>query len=366
MKRPNWEHGLSRYMCVSSRLIEKLQQNYFAGRDLRRSLADIDVGMAATIVAETLEADYFLTTLAERLKNGQAATGSPGDWTRATTAQFLYEVSNLAREQGDKNTVQTCWALSWAELEQIARSPTASPLLWYEDIFFDVGQELRTHGDKEAPWFLKRSLAHNLHYDEGSNASTILTDLAETYLWLNDLDHGLRIMTGLLRDDPSNVWVYNSMAVTFDRFGLAEIGQEAARRGLELVARTGDPEQMEDQLNDALDDLAQSNQRSQETRVDRQVLADLRAALTLDFDGGAHRPIAALCRELVPDLERIPLKQPPAPPDLPPPEEYVRLLQSQAERQPRQLTRNDPCWCGSGKKYKHCHLRTDQQGASRH
>jgi preprotein translocase subunit SecA len=27
-----------------------------------------------------------------------------------------------------------------------------------------------------------------------------------------------------------------------------------------------------------------------------------------------------------------------------------------------QLGRNDPCWCGSGKKYKHCHLRQDQAG----
>jgi len=26
--------------------------------------------------------------------------------------------------------------------------------------------------------------------------------------------------------------------------------------------------------------------------------------------------------------------------------------------------RNDPCWCGSGKKYKHCHQRADEEGAS--
>jgi uncharacterized protein YecA (UPF0149 family) len=25
----------------------------------------------------------------------------------------------------------------------------------------------------------------------------------------------------------------------------------------------------------------------------------------------------------------------------------------------RKLGRNDPCWCGSGKKYKHCHLDED-------
>jgi hypothetical protein len=23
--------------------------------------------------------------------------------------------------------------------------------------------------------------------------------------------------------------------------------------------------------------------------------------------------------------------------------------------------RNDPCWCGSGKKYKHCHLPADEK-----
>jgi hypothetical protein len=34
------------------------------------------------------------------------------------------------------------------------------------------------------------------------------------------------------------------------------------------------------------------------------------------------------------------------------------------ERKPSvSLGRNDPCWCGSGKKYKHCHWRSDQQDA---
>ncbi|NJM40059.1 MAG: hypothetical protein HC853_04460 [Anaerolineae bacterium] len=26
--------------------------------------------------------------------------------------------------------------------------------------------------------------------------------------------------------------------------------------------------------------------------------------------------------------------------------------------------RNEPCWCGSGKKYKHCHLKEDETKAS--
>ncbi len=40
-----------------------------------------------------------------------------------------------------------------------------------------------------------------------------------------------------------------------------------------------------------------------------------------------------------------------------------------AEKEPRPHQsrdlpgRNDPCWCGSGKKYKHCHMRSDQRAA---
>lgn len=27
----------------------------------------------------------------------------------------------------------------------------------------------------------------------------------------------------------------------------------------------------------------------------------------------------------------------------------------------RQVGRNEPCWCGSGRKYKSCHLQADQK-----
>ena len=27
----------------------------------------------------------------------------------------------------------------------------------------------------------------------------------------------------------------------------------------------------------------------------------------------------------------------------------------------RRISRNDPCWCGSGKKYKKCHMEMDQK-----
>ncbi len=38
--------------------------------------------------------------------------------------------------------------------------------------------------------------------------------------------------------------------------------------------------------------------------------------------------------------------------------------QQPAKRSSPTVGRNDPCWCGSGKKYKHCHMRTDQTGGA--
>lgn len=45
-------------------------------------------------------------------------------------------------------------------------------------------------------------------------------------------------------------------------------------------------------------------------------------------------------------------------------EQRLRVLrqvrQAQAQEKPG---RNDPCWCGSGKKYKHCHWKSDRQAS---
>lgn len=38
----------------------------------------------------------------------------------------------------------------------------------------------------------------------------------------------------------------------------------------------------------------------------------------------------------------------------------------QTVRKTNKLGRNDPCWCGSGKKYKHCHLREDEAKEKQH
>jgi len=366
MNLPYDEHAMSRYTCVTVNVIDKLQRDYFAGRDLSRSIPGFNEIEATVIVAESLEADRLLSLPPNELLDGsfEPLFGPLSDWPRAVMAELCFEVANLAREMGDRKKHRDFRALSWAVLEENLNSPVASPMLWYESIFFDVGQELRARGERRAIDFFKRSLAHDLHFHDGMNAGGALRDLVETYLWVGDPDAALEILTALLRDDPSNIWNYNLMAITFDRFGLTEIGTQATRRGLELVEATGDPENIRDQLLDSLNDMEKSEQHGREAEVDPQVLADLRDALTLDFDAGEHRPIVALCHELVPDLDRMPIMHPPEEkPDLPPPDVLMQRLGTSAPRvarQERDLGRNDPCWCGSGKKYKHCHLRSDQ------
>ncbi len=358
--QPLREHAYSRYGCVTERLIDALQQDYFAGREPGASIS-MDATAAAIIVAESLEADRLWETLPERLTRRAARvphTEGLSDWTLATLSELFLEVADFARSQGDQVRQRDYWALAWALLEEVTKSPTASPMLWYEDIYFDLGQELRIRREPEAIDFLKRALAHDLHYGEGGYADTQLRDLAETYLWLDDIDQGLAILAALLRNDPGDIWIYNAIACGFGRFGLVDLGIAGAQRGLELIEATADPQNLRDQLLRALDDFQQAEERVPEGDLDPAVLADFRAALSLDFDAGEHRPIVELCRELVPDLDQVPVKSSPAKPDLPPPERWAR----RQERPPTRvkLGRNDPCWCGSGKKYKHCHWRSDR------
>jgi preprotein translocase subunit SecA len=50
----------------------------------------------------------------------------------------------------------------------------------------------------------------------------------------------------------------------------------------------------------------------------------------------------------------------------PPPPQAAAAPQATVKRERPKLGRNDPCYCGSGKKYKNCHYREDQAAASPH
>jgi preprotein translocase subunit SecA len=45
----------------------------------------------------------------------------------------------------------------------------------------------------------------------------------------------------------------------------------------------------------------------------------------------------------------------------PQPSEAAAPKPQTVKRDKPKIGRNDPCWCGSGKKYKNCHLRSDEE-----
>jgi hypothetical protein len=40
---------------------------------------------------------------------------------------------------------------------------------------------------------------------------------------------------------------------------------------------------------------------------------------------------------------------------------FLDKIRGRPPESAKKLGRNDPCWCGSGKKYKKCHLESDQK-----
>jgi len=351
-------HAGSRYFVVTEDLIEKCQQDYVAGRDLGRTVFYLNADEVTIIAVESLEADHILGSLPQVI--GKSLPPETGDWALACLAELLLQGAGDASQMKriSKAVPDQMRHDAWDVLERVLDSPTASRMLWYQDIYFDVAQEFRIKKDLRAIDLVKRGLAHDLRYHEGGNGENTLRDLAEFYMWLDQLDRGLALFSGLLHNDPGDVWTYNAMTFTFGRVGLVGLGLEAVRRGLELVEATGDPEKLHDQLIDAQDRLHKGEKRGREAEVDPSVLAALRAALALDFDAGPREPVAVLCRKLVPDLDQVQVKRRLTVSDL----TYTPARRPLSPQAARKLGRNDPCWCGSGKKFKHCHWRWDRRG----
>jgi hypothetical protein len=237
-------------------------------------------------------------------------------------------------------------------LEQVLDSPVASPLVWYDEVFDEVIQEYVAARDRHAIDLRVRQLAHLLRFNAGTagrdiNVRFVLCDLGEAFLYLGEYERGLSLFAALVRNDSTDIWVYNALAFVAGDVGWPRLGAEAARRGLALLAAEGDPEELHDQLTEQVEHLEAGSEVDSQDELSAVALADLRAALTTDFVPGPHQPPAVLARSLVPELADAFVKQPASAPASPP---------VHAGGLSTKLGRNEPCWCGSGKKYKHCHM----------
>jgi hypothetical protein len=224
------------------------------------------------------------------------------DFKRAAIAELILSES---RDDGVGSNARVKELLAAA-----ARSPMAGPLLEYETLYRDLAEVDLLSGDREALTWLKRVPAHNLRFYGGDDVLFQLVDLASGYLQLDEFDTGLEILTGLIRHDPKNIWVYRFMATGFSTLGLTDLGLKALQRGLTLLYEMGDPEELEDEFLMARVDLWASPKQGREAEADPDVLEETERALAMDFDAGVQMSPEELCRQLVPGWDEVPVKDP--------------------------------------------------------
>jgi hypothetical protein len=341
LTRPIWEHASSRFICVTPGVINLLQTNFFNGISLVDAVPGINSDTAAVIVAESLEGDRVINLPPDQLLTG-FNQGPESDFKSAVLAEMLFVAADVAHQTQLHDPQRNLQAIAMASLEKIAGSPTASPLLWYEDIYLELAQNTQKDAPEEALNWSKRSLAYNLRFHEGSNGVPILRDLAEFYLAKGELEHGLRMLISLLHHAPNDIWTYNLIAISFNRFGLTHLGMQAIERGLQLMDAKGDEEHLRKQFEDCRIDMQKSTLRDRETDVSPMIIDTFQNALKLDFDAGQPRSIAHLSRELVSDLDQVPVKRPltSAQMPLPDPEKTYQLLSQLKVSTPKKRTRH--------------------------
>ncbi|MBW2159299.1 MAG: preprotein translocase subunit SecA [Deltaproteobacteria bacterium] len=90
----------------------------------------------------------------------------------------------------------------------------------------------------------------------------------------------------------------------------------------------------------------------------------IRASHQGEGPGGGGQQQAGLSRQARRAAARRGRRAGGAGPGAPPPPQPSAAQQATVKRDQPKLGRNDPCYCGSGKKYKNCHYREDQAAAS--
>lgn len=102
-----------------------------------------------------------------------------------------------------------------------------------------------------------------------------------------------------------------------------------------MIEIEGDKEGLHSQLRNSQKDMKTGKVKDSESEITPLVLTRFREALSLDFEAGQPVPIPLLCRELVPDLDRVPVKRPLTPHEFPLPQpEHIlsEVLESLNER----------------------------------
>jgi hypothetical protein len=259
-------------------------------------------------------------------------------------------------------------------LERIAQSPWRSPLLDYGAVYGSLRDDRRRRRHSDMLHFQLRYIADELSRERDANLLGALRELADMHHMLGDAELAIAMYGHLLHFDPTDVWLYNSVAWTFSA-SMPELAATAAERGLLLLPRD-DTYRLRDQLRSMRDEAA-ARPASPLSGSATQLLRELQ-----DQPGKRSRTsLRKLCVTLAPGVESVRVKErqplPNAPElqrireqlrSLPLPLPAIEKLAATGRSAPPRVSggstsqgaarakvgRNDPCPCGSGAKYERC------------
>jgi tetratricopeptide (TPR) repeat protein len=230
----------------------------------------------------------------EVLQAGDLKRSAPpgGDWLRTIAAESRFAEAARLWQLRKESEAKTATTHGQEILEGVAASSDRSPVLFYEDIYFEAAQSLLRRSDRRALERHNQRVADLLRDPKAPNLMMALRDLAVVHLKLGDYPEGLAMLAALLRHDSSDPWTFNALALDLPRLGFAAEGRLAAERGLELVHQYDDPDQLAKQLTELLREVSRGEDRSD---APKDATADLRDALRTPFDvkgPGSSRELA--------------------------------------------------------------------------
>jgi hypothetical protein len=358
-------HGMSRFGTLSHGLIDKCQRDYVDGSNLDKIIPGINRETILQIVSETYSGDRLIKSTDAAFVLDQPLSRFD-DWSLAVLFEITTQLADRAKmEQRPAWFIRNLNERGFMALKAIVESPGMSPCLDYGHLFFEVAEMLKHKKDKQAIEIAKNGIAEELINGNGLNIIQMLRDLASMYLSLSEPDSGLSIYTNLVRYDPKDIWHYVQIPFALDSDTYAGIGLKAAQRGLTLLEIEGDKHKLHKQLSETIADLQKSadNANSHSENTGSIALKELEEALDGDFTPTQSLELEELCRKIIPDLDARAKKQYPDHLEVPTREDVKRNLARKlglsgesAKEKPGKIGRNDPCPCGSGKKYKKCCL----------
>lgn len=235
------------------------------------------------------------------------------DWQRCLVAERLV---------GERRTAEALRVLA-----SVGNSGDWHPEVSYPDVFDALSEAWRDAGvpDRRVE-VLERALAYaRARLPESARMCSL--DLAEALCAAGRVERALGIFAEQVRTEPLDPWPYWFMGTSLTEAGHASWAAAALRRGLQVLRAVQDPEGLTDQFNDQLRDA----EDAESTRDGSPLPGDLERLFA---------------QPLPPAPRRAP--RTPTPQVTPPPSANA------GRRSPAKVGRNDPCPCGSGKKYKRC------------